>query len=84
MQSVKMRFALLLAVMALGACSSGLSDEDRATLNSANQNAAAAQQQASQANATAQQALQTAQTAQSNAASANQKADRMFEHSMRK
>lgn len=84
MQSRKMQLAILLAVMALGACSSGLSDEDRATLNSANQNAAAAQQQASQANATAQQALQTAQTAQSNAASADQKADRMFQHSLRK
>lgn len=64
-------------LLLLAACSTSLSDQDRALLTSANQNAEQAKQQAAQANTTAQQALQTAQ-------SADQKADRMFQHSLRK
>ncbi len=90
MQSTKMMLAVLVPLLGLGACTS-LSDQDRALLTSANQNAEAAKQQAAQANATAQQALQTAQAAQSsataaagNAKSADEKADRMFQRSLRK
>jgi hypothetical protein len=84
MQSVKRLLAVLIPVIALGACSAGLSDQDRALLTSANQTADAARQQSAQA-------LQAAQVAQSNAASAaadakaaNEKADRIFQHSLRK
>jgi hypothetical protein len=77
-------------LVVLGACTS-LSDQDRALLTSASQNAEAAKQQAAQANLTAQQALQASQAAQASAASAaqdakaaNEKADRMFQRSLRK
>lgn len=76
MRSMKIIVAALLPMLALGACTT-LSDQDRALLTSANQNAEAAKQQAAQANATAQQALQAAQAA-------NEKADRMFQRSLRK
>jgi hypothetical protein len=89
MQSLK-TMTMLVSLLALGACSS-LSDEDRTLLSSANANAEAAKQQAAQANATAQQALQASQAAQSSAAAAaadakaaNEKADRMFQRSLRK
>ncbi len=43
------RLMILFVPLVLVACSAGLSDEDRATLNAANQNAEAAKQQAAQA-----------------------------------
>lgn len=82
MRSTKIILAAL-TVLALGACTT-LSDQDRALLTSASQNAEAAKQQATQANATAQQALQAAQGAQNDAKAANEKADRMFQRSLRK
>jgi len=82
--------AVVVPVVVLGACTT-LSDQDRALLTAASQNAEAAKQQAAQANAAAQQALQAAQAAQSSAAAAaadakaaNEKADRMFQRSLRK
>ncbi len=81
---------VLLPVVLLGACAS-LSDEDKAAI-------AAANHKADQALATAQQALDTAKSAQTSAAqaanaaadaaanakAANEKADRMFQRSLRK
>lgn len=84
MRSLRTLLFAAIPLLVLGACSSSLSDQDRALLTSANQNAEQAKQQATQANATAQQALQTAQAAQSSASTANEKADRMFQHSLRK
>jgi hypothetical protein len=97
MRSARYLVIAALPLFALGACAS-LSDEDRATLNSANENAKAAKDEATQANATAQQALQAAQAAQAaannaaqqaaqaqaDAKAANEKADRMFQKSLRK
>jgi len=60
----------------LGACST-LSDQDRALLQSANQNAA-------DAKAMSQQALDAAKAAQQSAAEANAKADRTFQRNLRK
>jgi hypothetical protein len=61
-----LRFALLLGPLAFAAC--GLSDQDRALLSSANQNAAAAKEAADRAAAAAEQAAaqarQNAQVAQ--------------------
>lgn len=89
--------AVVLPVVLLGACAS-LSDQDKASLAAANQKAdqamATAQQAnatAQQANVTAQQALDAAKAAQASAAqaaasaqSANEKADRIFQRSLRK
>lgn len=79
-----------LPVMLLGACT-GMSAEDRATLASANQNAQQAKDMAQQALTTAQaaqtsanQATQSANQAASDAKAANEKADRMFQRSLRK
>jgi F0F1-type ATP synthase membrane subunit b/b' len=90
MRNMRMLIVALVAMMALGACTS-LSDQDRALLSSASQNAEAAKQQAAQANATAQQALQASQTAQASATAAaadakaaSEKTDRMFQRSLRK
>src|SRR5579872_689977 len=89
-----MRFSqwmVLLPLTALAACGGGLSSQDRATLNSANQNAEAAKQQSAQAAATAQQALDASRAAQTSATDAetaakqaSDKADRMFDHAQRK
>ena len=85
--------AILIAavpVLALGACTT-LSDQDRATLASASQNAQQAKDIAQQALATAQaaqasanSAAQSASQAASDAKAANEKADRMFQRSLRK
>jgi len=90
MTQVRRLLIALVPVALLGACTT-LSDQDRASIAAANQNADAAKQQAAQANATAQQALQAAQAAQASAAAAaadakaaNEKADRMFQRSLRK
>ncbi len=90
MQSTKRLFIALIPILMLGACTS-LSDQDRALLTSASQNANAAKQQAAQAAQVAQQALVASQAAQASAAqaaadakAANEKADRMFQRGLRK
>ena len=72
-----MRIFVLALFLALGACTTSLSDQDRALLTAASQNAEQAKQQSAQALAAAQQA-------QADAKSANEKADRMFQRSLRK
>ena len=90
MKPLKNVIAAIAMIGGLAACTT-LSDQDRALLTSASQNAQAAQQQAAQANATAQQALQAAQAAQASAASAaadakaaKEEADRIYSRSLRK
>lgn len=90
MLSAKRLLIALVPIVALGACTT-LSDQDRALLTSASQNADAAKQQAAQAAQVAQQALAAAQAAQASAAqaaadakAANEKADRMFQRGLRK
>jgi type VI protein secretion system component VasK len=90
MRSFPHAFSALALVVALGACTT-LSDQDRALLTAASQNAEAAKQQSAQAAQTAQQALAASQAAQASAAqaasdakSANEKADRMFQRGLRK
>lgn len=68
-----------------------LSDQDRALLSAASQNAEQAKQQSAQALAAAQAAQASAQAAQASAAqaagdakAANEKTDRMFQRSLRK
>ena len=84
MESFKRALVIALPLMALGACTTQLSDQDRALLTQANANAEAAKQQAAQAASVAQQALDAAKAAQASAAAANEKADRMFQRSLRK
>jgi len=83
MKPVRNLFAAFVMIGALAACTT-LSDQDRALVTAASQNAQAAQQ-------TAQQALQAAQAAQANAASAaadaraaKEEADRIYSRSLRK
>jgi hypothetical protein len=90
MLSAQRLLIALVPVVALGACTT-LSDQDRALVTAASQNAQAAQQQAAQAAQVAQQALAAAQAAQASAAqaaadakAANEKADRMFQRGLRK
>jgi hypothetical protein len=92
------RLATVIAVAAvLGACTT-LSDSDRALLASAARNAEEAKVQSSQAAEAARQELEASRAAQANAAAAaqsaeraaadaraaNEKADRMFQRSLRK
>ena len=86
------RLLLITAGMAaLGACTMSLNDQDRALIASANSNAQQAKDmaqqaltaaQAAQASATA--AAQSASKAAGDAQTANEKADRMFQKSLRK
>jgi hypothetical protein len=80
-----MRNALLAFVplMAVGACTT-LSDQDRALLNAASQNATEAKQQAAEALSIAKQAQASAQQAAAEAKAADEKADRIFQRSLRK
>jgi hypothetical protein len=73
----------LVPLVAVGACTT-LSDQDRALLTAASQNADQAKQQAAQALAAAQAAQATANQAAADAKAANEKADRMFQKSLRK
>lgn len=82
MRMIKILIAVL-SVSVLAACTT-FGEQDRSQLTAANQNAEAAKQQAAQANQTAQQALQAAQQAQTEARAANEKADRMFQRTLRK
>jgi Alanine-zipper, major outer membrane lipoprotein len=79
------RIALVVVpVVALGACTTTLSDQDRALLTAASQNAEQAKQQSAQALAAAQAAQTSAAQAAADAKSANEKADRIFQNSLRK
>jgi hypothetical protein len=80
----------VLAALGLGACTE-LSDKDRALITSASQNADAAKAEAAAAKAEAarsaelaRQAQQSAQRASDDARAANEKADRMFQRTLRK
>jgi len=90
MRSLRSLMFALVPLVAVGACTT-LSDQDRATLTAASQNADQAKQQAAQALAAAQAAQAAAQAAQAtanqaaaDAKAANEKADRMFQRSLRK
>jgi hypothetical protein len=84
MVSMRRMMLVLVPLVALGACTTGLSDQDRALLTSASQNAEQAKQQSAQALVAAQNAQQQAQAAEADAKAANEKSDRMFQKSLRK
>jgi len=88
-----LRTVILAAVPAamLGACTMSLNDQDRAMLAAASANAQQAKDLAQQAltaaqaaQASANSASQAANEAAKTAAAANEKADRMFQQSLRK
>jgi len=83
MRSVKQAFAALTVLAALAACTT-LSDQDRALLTSASQNADQAKQMAQQALSASQAAQASAAQAAADAKAANEKADRMFQRGLRK
>ncbi len=83
MRPVRNALLALIPLVAVGACTT-LSDADRAQLNAATQTANDAKQQAAQALAAAQAAQATANQAEADAKAANEKADRMFQRSLRK
>jgi hypothetical protein len=90
MQNTLRIAALAAGVALLGACTT-LSEQDRALLTTASKNSEDAKAEAARAAMVAQQALDASRAAQTNAASsaadakaANEKADRMFQRSLRK
>ncbi|HXP77217.1 MAG TPA: alanine-zipper protein [Stellaceae bacterium] len=90
MQAWKRLLVVLVPVLFMGACTT-LSDQDRALIASANQNAADAKAMAQQALTAAQaaqassaNAAQSASKAAADAQAANEKADRMFQRTLRK
>jgi len=90
MRSLRTMLMVAVPLAALGACTT-LSDQDRATLAAASQNAQQAKDMAQQAltnsqqaQATANAAAQAASQSASDAKAANEKADRMFQRSLRK
>jgi hypothetical protein len=90
MRSIRHLMLAAVPLVALGACTT-LSDQDRALLTAASQNAEQAKQQSAQALTAAQAAQAAAQTAEASAAqaaadakAANEKADRIFQRSLRK
>jgi uncharacterized protein DUF3359 len=83
MRPMRMLLLAFAPLMVLGACTT-LSDQDRATLTAASQNADAAKQQSAQALQAAQAAQASAAAAAADARAANEKADRMFQRSLRK
>jgi hypothetical protein len=88
-QEIQMRYATPMiaavsAVFLLAACSSTEDTMDRSALTQAQQDAAAAKAQAAEALAAARRAAEAAQVAQLEAKTADEKASRMFEHSLRK
>jgi len=72
------------SVLLLGACTTTLSDPDRALLNQASQNAEQARAQSAQALEASRAAQASAAAAASDARAANEKADRMFQRQLRK
>lgn len=83
MHSMKRVLAAITVLAALGACTT-LSDQDRALLTAASQNADQAKQIAQQALTAAQAAQASAAQAAADAKAANEKADRMFQRGLRK
>ena len=83
MHSAKSVVLGILAVSALGACTT-LSEQDRALISSASQNAEQAKQIAQQALTASQAAQASAAQAAADARAANEKADRMFQRGLRK
>ena len=83
MKLVRNALLALVPLLAVGACTT-LSDQDRALITAANQNADQAKQQSAQALAAAQAAQASAAQAAADAKAANEKADRIFQHSLRK
>lgn len=83
MKPVRNALLALIPLLAIGACTT-LSDADRAQLNAATQTANEAKQLSTQALSTAQSAQATANQAAADAKAANEKADRMFQRSLRK
>ncbi len=90
---MKVLRTLLIAVplAAVGACTTSLNDQDRALISAASTNAQQAKDMAQQAltaaqaaQASANAAAQSATKAASDAQAANEKADRMFQRSLRK
>jgi len=79
MRPVRNALLALIPLVAVGACTT-LSDADRAQLNAATQALTTAQA----AQTTAQSAQATASQAAADAKAANEKADRMFQRSLRK
>jgi hypothetical protein len=73
----------LVPLLAVGACTH-LSDEDRALITAASQNAEQAKQQAAEALAVAKAADTKADQAVAEAKAADEKADRIFQRSLRK
>lgn len=83
MRSMKQVLVAVVAVAALGACTT-LSDQDRALLTSTSQNADQAKQIAQQALAASQAAQASTAQAAADAKAANEKADRIFQRGLRK
>jgi hypothetical protein len=83
MKLVRTALLALVPLLAVGACTT-LSDQDRALITAANQNADQAKQQSAQALAAAQAAQASAAQAAADAKAANEKADRIFQRSLRK
>jgi hypothetical protein len=84
MRLAKLMLTTLVPILALGACTTSLSDADRAAITSANQNAEVAKQQSAAALKASQSAQQSADAAAVDAKAANEKADRMFQRNLRK
>ncbi len=75
--------AVIMPLALIGACTT-LSDQDRALLTSASQNAEQGKQIAQQALAASQAAQASAAQAAADAKAANEKADRMFQRNLKK
>jgi len=84
MQFNKRTLMALVPVIALGACTTTLDEKDRALITSASQNAEQAKMMAQQALDAAKAAQASAAQAAADAKAANEKADRMFQRSLRK
>ena len=76
--------AILAGATLLGGCATKLNDADQAKLNQAVQDSADAKQIAQQALAASQAATTSANQAAASAQAANEKADRIFQRSLRK
>lgn len=83
MKSLLKICVLALALAPLAACSTA-DEQERSALTTANQNAQEAKDQSAQALKAAQAAQTAAQQAEADAKAANEKADRMFQSSLRK
>jgi hypothetical protein len=83
MKALRNTVIAMLPLVMLGACT-GLSEQDRAMIASASQNAQQAKDMAQQALAAAQAAQSSASQAEKDAQAANEKADRIFQRSLRK